>query len=105
VTVRVNLEGLKLNDTRQLLVSADNISLLADSVYVIRREERRKERKKKKEERKKEKKKEGKKERKKERKKEKRKEGKKEGKKERKTKYLFQLVDNEERFVGEADKV
>jgi hypothetical protein len=36
--VRVNLEGLKLNDTYQLLVSADDDSLLADSIYGINRE-------------------------------------------------------------------
>jgi hypothetical protein len=45
---RVNLEGLKLNDTHQLLlvVSAADVSLLTESLYVIKRE-RKKERKKK----------------------------------------------------------
>jgi len=46
--VRVYMEGLKLNDIHQLLVSADDVSLLADSVYGIKRErERRKEERKK----------------------------------------------------------
>ena len=41
--VRINLKCLKLNDTHQLLVSADDINLLADSVYGIKRERERKE--------------------------------------------------------------
>jgi len=36
--VRVNLEGVELNDKHMLLVSANDVSLLADSVYVIKRE-------------------------------------------------------------------
>ena len=60
-----------MNETLQLLVSAEDVSLLADSVYVIKREERKTERK----------------------------------KERKKTKSLILLVDNEGRFVGEADKV
>jgi len=30
--------GVELNDTHMLIVSADDVSLLADSVYVIERE-------------------------------------------------------------------
>jgi len=36
--VRANLEGLKLNDTHQLLVSADDDSLLADNLWHKQRE-------------------------------------------------------------------
>ena len=39
--VRINLKCLKLNDTHQLLVSADDVNLLADSVYGIKRERER----------------------------------------------------------------
>jgi len=34
--------GVELNDTHMLIVSADDVSLLADSVYVIERERERK---------------------------------------------------------------
>ena len=83
--VRVNMEGLKLSDTRQLLFSDDDFGLLGDSVYGTNRERKKERKKEGKTERKIERRKERKKERirRKERKKQTNKEGKEETKKER----------------------
>ena len=37
--VQVNLDGLKLNDTHQLLVNADDVNTLTGSVYTIKENE------------------------------------------------------------------